>query len=442
MATPQSRAPLDPLPTNGTAPLQQKANEEVPIGAAATKGEAPELPKEQPSKEAQMKDMDDNYKAGRSFYLTDNYEAAADRLSYATQLGVKLYGEFAPECFNSHLYYGKTLVELSRQDSLAQVLKPPSVQDEAADSDVEEEETENGVRGPEEAGESLDKVDAGSEDLKNGAQNGANGGNSEAPANGEDQHVGADSEVEDNASLAWEVLEVARMICEKQTESQEWKLNKAEVHAALGDALTVREDFEQARVEFMNAYRIQAELLEPLDRKIAETLFSIGLTHRSQANFSSAAEYFEKAADVLKKKIEYLKSELESGTLDDDNAKKTKAELEDVHSVAESIMAEIADARDSVEEDKKMKELMREESERRKHSGQGILAGGSGGGEQTVDDLTAFVRKRKQPGTSEQQNNENGSSEKLGEGGPGTTSETEESGDKKKARLDEENAAL
>lgn len=119
-------------------------------------------------------------------------------------------------------------------------------------------------------------MDAGSEDLKNGAQNGANGGNSEAPANGEDQHVGADSEVEDNASLAWEVLEVARMICEKyvartfvtelslifrQTESQEWKLNKAEVHAALGDALTVREDFEQARVEFMNAYKIQVLLI-------------------------------------------------------------------------------------------------------------------------------------------------------------------------------------
>lgn len=45
------------------------------------------------------------------------------------------------------------------------------------------------------------------------------------------------------------------------------------------------------------------ELLEPHDRKLAETLFSIGLTHRSQTNFANAAEYFEKAAEVLKKKI-------------------------------------------------------------------------------------------------------------------------------------------
>ncbi|KAH7709118.1 nuclear autoantigenic sperm protein [Aphelenchoides avenae] len=475
MATSSSPPPLDPQPTNGTVPQQQNATAEDPNGAAPTNGEAPELPREQPSKETQMQDMEDNYKTGRSLYLANNYEAAADRLSYATQLGVKLYGEFAPECFNSYLYYGKTLVELSREDSLAHVLKPPSVQDEASDSDGDdEEETENGE--PEEEGggkggqggtrgvtgylEPLENVDAGSEDLENGAQNGTNGESSEVPTNGEHQHVetaaGTDSEGEENASLAWEVLEVARAICEKyvarklevelslsfrQNESQEWKLNKSEVHAALGDALTVREEFDQARVELMNAHRIQMELLEPHDRKLAETLFSIGLTHRSQTNFTNAAEYFEKAAEVLKKKIDYLKTELESGTLNDEDAKTATAELEDARAVAESIMAEIADARDSAETQKKMKEFMREESQRLEQSGQGTLAGGSGGGEQTVDDLTAFVRKRKHPDTSEPQNNENGSSVKVHEGDSGETiSEAGESGENKKARLEEENA--
>lgn len=31
--------------------------------------------------------MQDSYKTGRSLYLAANYDAAADRLSYATQLG-------------------------------------------------------------------------------------------------------------------------------------------------------------------------------------------------------------------------------------------------------------------------------------------------------------------------------------------------------------------
>lgn len=106
--------------------------------------------------------------------------------------------------------------------------------------------------------------------------------------------------------------------------------------------------------------------------------------------------------------LDYLKTELESGTLNDEDAKTATAELEDARAVAESIMAEIADARDSAETQKKMKEFMREESQRLEQSGQGTLAGGPGGGEQTVDDLTAFVRKRKHPDTSELQNNENG----------------------------------
>jgi hypothetical protein len=46
----------------------------------------------------------------------------------------------------------------------------------------------------------------------------------------------------------------------RQDENEEWRLKKAEVHAALGDALTVREEFDEARTELTNAYTIQVLL--------------------------------------------------------------------------------------------------------------------------------------------------------------------------------------
>ncbi|KAL3088751.1 hypothetical protein niasHS_009113 [Heterodera schachtii] len=118
---------------------------------------------------------------------------------------------------------------------------------------------------------------------------------------------------EDDGQIAWESLEVARKICENQIKSDQaklWTERKSDVLVALGDCMTVTENFPLALEEFTSALAIRKELFGEADRRTAEVYFWIGRTHKLMDDFKTAAEHFENAKKVLEAVIAAKEREL------------------------------------------------------------------------------------------------------------------------------------
>ncbi|KAI1732124.1 NASP (Nuclear Autoantigenic Sperm Protein) like protein [Ditylenchus destructor] len=76
--------------------------------------------------------IDELFADAYKLFNTHSYELAADKFSESTELAVKLYGQFAPECFKHHYYYGRSLLEISREE---QQLIDDTAKDQDNDTD-------------------------------------------------------------------------------------------------------------------------------------------------------------------------------------------------------------------------------------------------------------------------------------------------------------------
>jgi hypothetical protein len=135
---------------------------------------------------------------GTQFYATGNYESAVEKFAMATEaLSVK-YGQTAPECADALFLYGKAL--------LANAVAKNALSGEGLVKAVEKQEGESSSKGKmddeDDEGTPLADVDLGEET--------------------------------DDLELAWESLDLARIIFSKM-DSEADKLKLADVYLALGD---------------------------------------------------------------------------------------------------------------------------------------------------------------------------------------------------------------
>ena len=141
-----------------------------------------------------------------------------------------------------------------------------------------------------------------------------------------------DEEGEDeDLGLAWEILDLARMIFEKAP-SEDNKEQLADVHILLGDislesgggrktmqtqslwafSITFNasnpEMFDQAISEFQIAVDMKESYLAPNNRQLAEANWKLGLALEYSKKFPEAIERFKKALAALEAKRESLQS--------------------------------------------------------------------------------------------------------------------------------------
>uniref|UniRef100_A0A915D001 Tetratricopeptide SHNi-TPR domain-containing protein n=1 Tax=Ditylenchus dipsaci TaxID=166011 RepID=A0A915D001_9BILA len=164
----------------------------------------------------------------------DDYEAASEKLSQATELSVDLYGQFAPQGYQPHYYYGRAMTEIARAESM--VVKPHN---NANGEFATEHGTDIAPEAP--VTEKAEKQLEASETVQQNADQ------TLKTEDGED--------VDELTAANWPGSLL------KQEQTTEWMEKKADVLIALGECILVDENFGNALEEFKAALEIQKRSL-------------------------------------------------------------------------------------------------------------------------------------------------------------------------------------
>uniref|UniRef100_K1RN77 Nuclear autoantigenic sperm protein n=1 Tax=Magallana gigas TaxID=29159 RepID=K1RN77_MAGGI len=240
---------------------------------------------------------------------------AVNQFQEACKVLAKAYGETAKECAEAYFYYGQSLLDLARMET--------GVLGNALQGVPEEEETEEDSK----PSEQFEPVEL----------------------NGNPDDIS-------NLQLAWEMLELAKVIYLKE-EDKKSKLKAAESFLKLGEISLETENYEQALSDFQECLKIQEAELEPDDRLLAETHYQLGLAHGFNKQYDESIDQYRKAIKVMEAKIGKLKKTVEDGTQGkgkepqaaDDPIKAAQQEIKDLEEILPDIRGKIED----MEEEKK-----------------------------------------------------------------------------------------
>merc|ERR1719452_314704 len=186
-----------------------------------------------------------------------------------------------------------------------------------------------------------------------------------------------------NLQLAWEMLELAKVVYTKQVESGEGV--KAELEEklcstmlALGEVSIENENYSQA-VEDIKLCLKKQENLPKGSRILAETHYQLGLAQGFHSQFDDAVDNLNCAVKIIKEKIESLKEAKKDSPSED--AEKEMAELE---ALIPEIEEKIVDTKD-----------MKKEAEAKSADGSEGLKSSSSSTTSSVKNVSSIAVKRK-----------------------------------------------
>lgn len=240
-----------------------------------------------------------HFAQGKRHLIVGDIPSAVNSLQEACKLLADQYGETAPECGDAYFSYGKALLEMARMESgvIGNALEGEegSVENEDEDSEADGDSQEGDGEGEGE-GESQDGEEQEGEAQEGEAQEGDN--------EGEGDKTEEDDEEVSNLQLSWEMLELAKIIFEKQTDTNpKMKEKVAEVYLKLGEVGLESENYTQGIEDFKRCLEIQTNVLNSDDRFIAETQYQLGIAFSFVDEFDLAIESFKAAVSVLECRI-------------------------------------------------------------------------------------------------------------------------------------------
>jgi len=280
---------------------------------------------------------------GRRDFICKDYSAAAENFSKAVEGMTLEFGDRAQETAEGYFWYGKSLLEVSRnqQDFLgtkaenedvenvdpegetgeASTSKLETVTEEMAATSVEKSDKNE----PQEAPKATDDPEIEAKEEKESTENTENNGenetneeneNNEDQENGEESGEGSEGEEEDDVTdqqLAYEMFEMARGIFEALPDSSpESEQKRAECHMSIGEIAGENGQLEEAIQEYDAALEIFQKCL-PVERRrrIAEVYFSLGCAQDAIYHYGKSLTSFERALETMQERIDFLKAKPE-----------------------------------------------------------------------------------------------------------------------------------
>merc|ERR1719446_1340778 len=366
--------------------------------ASPTKGVSPVKTK---TPEQIQQEANDLLAIGKRDLLVNNIPEAVSNLAKACELLSKQFGETAKECAEVYYYYGKSLLELSRMESgvlgnaldgvpeeesesnTSQFEDPAKLSDQektdvtekiadALEQNIDElekmkekaeedkkdstskaaetkEGTKENKKGEKEKaeeskeGESQDEAMEEDEEVETGDETGDESSDEKKEEGASDKK---DEEEPSNLQLAWEMLELAKIVYTKLVTDakDDEKLVLLEklccALCALGEVSIESENYKQAIEDFQACLKKQAEF--PKDsRCIAETHYQLGVALGYDAQFDEAVTSLKSAISIIQERIT-LKEKEES--------EEAKKEVTELKALVPEIEEKIKDTEDSKKE--------------------------------------------------------------------------------------------
>ncbi|XP_039887447.1 histone-binding protein N1/N2-like isoform X5 [Simochromis diagramma] len=158
---------------------------------------------------------------------------------------------------------------------------------------------------------------------------------------------GQDKEEEEvgNLQLAWEMLEVAKVIY-KRKESTEDQLMAAQAYLKLGEVSAESGNYPQALDDFQECLALQLKYLPPHIRLLAETHYHVATTLCYMDQYSQAIQHYNSSIKVIETRLAMLQEVIDAaeGT---DGAAEEKNELDELKLLLPDIREKVEDAKES-----------------------------------------------------------------------------------------------
>uniref|UniRef100_A0A3P9H935 Nuclear autoantigenic sperm protein (histone-binding) n=1 Tax=Oryzias latipes TaxID=8090 RepID=A0A3P9H935_ORYLA len=262
---------------------------------------------------------------GKRHLVMGDVVSAVNVFQDACSILASKYGDTADECGEAVFLYGKSLLELARMENgvLGNALE--GVPEE---SEEEEQPSNSNIESADNLDDDEDDDDDDDDDddgEKNGQEN--------------EDDVG-------NLQLAWEMLEVAKLIY-KRKEGKEEQLMAAQAHLKLGEVGAETGNYPQALEDFQECLGIQLRHLPPHSRLLAETHYHVATTLCYMDEYRQAIQHYNSSIEVIENRLSVLQKAIDAAE-GDGGAAEEKSEMEELKQLLPEIREKVEDAKESL----------------------------------------------------------------------------------------------
>ncbi|XP_068196179.1 histone-binding protein N1/N2-like [Antennarius striatus] len=213
------------------------------------------------------------------------------------------------------------------------------------------------------------------------------GGNIAEKDSDEEEEVG-------NLQLAWEMLEVAKVIY-KRKETKEEQLMAAQAHLKLGEVSAESGNYTQALEDFQECLKLQLKHLEADSRLLAETHYQLGLTYSLDLQHRRAVDELRSSVSVIRSRLDKLRALLD-GAEGPEALPEERKELEELEALLPEIQEKVEDASECLKTAAENKPDGGSAAEKSDSSSK-VSGAGSTIGHASVSDISHLVRKKRKP---------------------------------------------
>ncbi|KAM9791075.1 histone-binding protein N1/N2-like isoform X2 [Syngnathus typhle] len=168
--------------------------------------------------------------------------------------------------------------------------------------------------------------------------------------NNSGEKEGDESEEEEeevgNLQLAWEMLELAKVIY-KRKESKDDQLMAAQAHLRLSEVSAESGNYVQALEDLRECLSLQRKHLDADSRLVAETYYQLGLTFSLNQQYGESVDHLNRSISVIKSRLANL-TELIAKAAGPEELPEERQEMEELKALLPEIQEKVEDATDSL----------------------------------------------------------------------------------------------